>query len=283
MAATLFAADAPRHYSLKLYPLITPESQGQGLFFKARIDGGPELHMLLDSGAQHVVLDRRAAAKAGKSAGAAFDLIGIGATSKTCRRLAPGTVQIGELTLNSCEMVAIDGPILDGIDGIVPLSLFADFLVRLDMPHKVLELDSYPSAPPAADSGYVAARTDQRLLFLHSTVNESRGGYVLFDTGATYNAISPAAARSSGNFWNLKDAIGLRSSAGGIEGFPLAPGVRFHIGPHVLSADPAVVVDLSDLTLHHDFEIAGILGYPALRHSIVTVDYRDSLIRIEGK
>jgi hypothetical protein len=68
-----------------------------------------------------------------------------------------------------------------------------------------------------------------------------------------------------------------------VEGFPLSPGVLFRCGDRVLSADPAVVVDLSSLARHHQFEITGILGYPALRNSIVTIDYRDSLVRIERK
>jgi hypothetical protein len=51
----------------------------------------------------------------------------------------------------------------------------------------------------------------------------------------------------------------------------------------VVLADPAVVVDLSALASHHGFAIAGVLGYPALRRSILTIDYRDALIRIEAK
>jgi predicted aspartyl protease len=283
-AATLFAIPlCAQHYFLKLNALVTPESQGQGLFLKARIDGGPELRMLLDSGAQHVVLDKRAAARIGKSAGATLELVGLGASAKTCRRVAPGTVQIGELILKDCEMVVLDNHLIDGIDGIIPLSLFADYLVRLDLPHRVLELDTYHAGPTSTDSGYLAARADQNLLFLRTTVNESHAGYVLLDTGATYNAVSPEAARASRTYWNLKDAIELRSGAGATEGFMLPVGLRFRVGPQVFSADPAVVLDLSDFAHHHDFEIAGILGYPALRYSIVTVNYRDSLVRIEGK
>jgi len=65
--------------------------------------------------------------------------------------------------------------------------------------------------------------------------------------------------------------------------FQLPAGVRFRCGGRVFSGDPAVVVDLSDFARHHRFEITGILGYPALRNSIVTIDYRDSLVRIEGR
>jgi predicted aspartyl protease len=288
-ASAATPASSPRlvspagRYSLKLSAVLTPESQTMGLYFRARIDGGPVLRMLLDSGAQHIVLDRHAAAKVGRSAGSDFELVGVGAVAKSCRRAAPGTLQIGDLILVDCDILVVDGQLMEGIDGIIPMSLFADFLVRLDVPAKTLELDAYPADPPVQDGSYLQIRADNRLVFLHSVLNEKQSGYVLLDTGATFSAVSPEAARASRNYWSIENAVALRGSAGGIEGFALPPGVRFRCGARVLSADPAVVVDLSDFARHHRFEITGILGYPALRNSIVTIDYRDSLVRIEGK
>jgi len=291
-SAVAFGADSPPvprlvsppgHYSLRLDALITPQARTIGLYLKARIDGGPVLRLLLDSGAQHIVLDRRAAARTGRTAGSDFELVGVGAAARSCKRAAPGTVEIGALVLENCGILAVDGEVLEGVDGVIPMSLFASFLVRLDLQGKKLELDTYPPDPPAGDAGYLPVRTDNRLLFLRSVLNESQAGYVLLDTGATFSAISPAAAKASRNYWSLANAIALRGSAGGVEGFTLPPGVRFRCGEREISADPAVVVDLSDFARHHRFDITGILGYPALRNSIVTVDYRDSLVRIERK
>jgi hypothetical protein len=44
-----------------------------------------------------------------------------------------------------------------------------------------------------------------------------------------------------------------------------------------------VVVNLSEFASHYPFEVTGVLGYPALRTSIVTMNYRDGLVRIEGR
>jgi len=276
-------ASPPGHYSLKLNAVQTPESQTQGLYCKARIDGGPVLRMLLDSGAQHVVLDRRSAAKVGRTAGPAIELVGAGAASTACKRTAPARVQIGDLMVENCPILVAEGHIMDGIDGVIPMSLFAGFLLRLNVPGKVLELDAYPAEPPDPGDGYLGARADNRLFFLRTVLNDREAGYVLLDTGASYNAVSPEAARASRRYWSPADSISLLGSAGGVAGYTLPPGVRFRIGSRVFSADPAVVVDLSDISRHHRFEITGILGYPALRNSIVTLDYRDSLVRIEGK
>jgi predicted aspartyl protease len=281
--AAIAAGPPTIHYSLPLQSVFTPGSQTIGLYLKVRIDDGPVFRLLLDSGAQHVVLDHRAAAKAGRTKGSAFELVGVGAPAKNCKRVAPAKLTIGDLTMTNIEILAAEGQLLEGVDGVVPMSLFADFLLRLDVPHRTLELDPYPANAPASGAGYLPARADNRLFFLRTVVNDAPPGYMLLDTGATFSALSPAAARASRNFWSLGGGLALLGSAGTVEAFPLGPGVRFRCGENDFLADPVVVVDLSDFTRHHPFEVTGILGYPALLHSIVTMDYRDSMIRIERK
>jgi hypothetical protein len=283
-SAIAMAGDsASGRYSLKLSAVVTPEFQTMGLYLKVRIDGGPVLRLLLDSGAQNIVLDRHAAAKVGHATGTAFEVVGVGGPPKTCKRTAAATVEIGDLVLKDCPILAFDGQLIEGVDGIIPTSLFADFLVRLDLRNKTLELTPYPAGAPAQEAGYLPTRIDNRLVFLQSLVDGSQPGYVLLDTGATFSALSPQVARASRNYWSLANSILLQSGAGDIEGFQLPAGVRFRCGASEFSIDPAVVVDLSDFTRHHQFAINGILGYPALRNSVVTMNYRDSLVRIEHK
>jgi predicted aspartyl protease len=295
IAAAGFAANGPasagppqlaspyRHYSIKLNTLFTPAAGTTGLFLKARIDGGPALRLLLDSGAQYIVLDQRAAARSGRPTGAALELVGLGAAAKTARRMAQSSLEIGDLALRDCAVLAVDSPLMEGIDGVLPMSLFAGFLVRLDVPGKTLDLDPYPSDPPLQDGGYSPARADHCLLFLDAVLNESRAGYVLLDTGATYNAVSEAAAGAWKNQRVTCNSISLHGGTGDTEGYLLPSGVRFRFGSRIVSADPAVIVDLSAMATHHQLEVAGVLGYPALRRSVVTIDYRDSLVRIDGR
>lgn len=280
LAAASELISPPRHYSLKLNTLYTPQASSTGLLVKARINGGPVLRMLLDSGASFVVLDKRAAAASGHLAGSLFELVSLGSTPKPARRGECATVQVGELVLRDCNILAVDTKLLEGIDGIIPMALFAGFLVRLDVPGKTLDLEPYPARPPIVDPAYSPARADHCLLYLASVLNESRSGYVLLDTGATYSAVSEAAARSWNAYRTMSRSIALHGGAGATDGFLLPRGVRFRFGSRVLSADPAVVVDLSDASRHQQFEVDGILGYSALRNSIVTINYRDSLVRI---
>jgi predicted aspartyl protease len=112
---------------------LTPELHTLGLYLKARIDGGPDFRMLLDSGAQHVVLGRKSAARIGRKDGAPFDLVGVGGAVKSCSRSTRGTVRIAGLTFEDCDILIVDGQLPEGIDGVIPMSLFEGFLVRLDM------------------------------------------------------------------------------------------------------------------------------------------------------
>jgi hypothetical protein len=276
-------ASPARHYSLKLNSLYTPQAPAMGLFVKARINGGPILRMLVDSGATYVVLDKRAAALSGRSAGSPFELVSFGSSPQPARIAATGTVEIGALILRECNILVVEGKLLEGIDGVLPLSLFGGFLLRLNVPGKSLELDPYPPGPPAPDDRDSPARADNCLLYLAATLNESQAGYVLLDTGATYNAVSRIAARSWKEYGIASPAIALHGGAGDTQGYLLPNGVRFRFGSRVVAADPVVVVDLSAISRHHQFEVAGILGYPALRRSTLTISYRDSLVRIEDQ
>jgi hypothetical protein len=272
-----------RPYSLKLIALFNPQSVPMGLVVKARIGRGPSLRLLLDSGAQHIVLNKWAAAKL-TPAGSTLELVGLGGSDQGAGRLACATVEIGDLALRDCDMLSVKAHLLDGIDGVIPMSLFAGFLVRLDIPKKTLYLDPYPGGALTKGEADSPVRTDNRLLFLEATLNESQAGYILLDTGASYNAVSSAAAaRGWKGYRALSPNLALRGFLAEMGGFLLPPGVRFRFGSRVLSADPAVVVDLDELSRRHQFAIAGILGYPALRRSIVTINYRDELVRLDAK
>src|ERR1700693_5460466 len=73
-------------YRVKLDPFVVPPARTVGLLVTARINGGPMLRLLLDSGTQYVVLNRKAALKSGCAGGSDLDLVGAGALSATRAR-----------------------------------------------------------------------------------------------------------------------------------------------------------------------------------------------------
>jgi hypothetical protein len=42
-------------------------------------------------------------------------------------------------------------------------------------------------------------------------------------------------------------------------------------------------VDLSTASRYHQFEVSGLIGYTALHDSMLTINYRDDLIRIDPR
>src|ERR1039458_10214058 len=62
-------------HTLKLASFVIPPSAPAGLLLKVRIDSGPVLRLLLDSGAQFIVLYKSAAAKSRLSGSTELDQI----------------------------------------------------------------------------------------------------------------------------------------------------------------------------------------------------------------
>jgi hypothetical protein len=276
-AGSCLNADGP--YRLPLQSLVTPSAGATGLILKTRVDGGPPLRLLLDSGAEHLVLTRDAARKSGHSGGADFDLVGAGGATRGARMATVGSVEVGPLTLHDRPLVIADGRLSDGIDGVIPLSLFADFLIRLDVPRKVLELQPHPAGGQFSDPAFVPAAKHRHLLFLHSRVRPQHDAYMLLDTGSAYNLIDTAIAGS------LAQARPLAvTAASGQTGARVLPGrVEVQSAGRELIFDGAVAMDLGEISRRNGIEVAGVIGYPALADSVLTVNYRESLISIQPR
>lgn len=270
-------------YRIKLAPFIVPPTRSAGLVIKARINGGPVLRLLLDSGAQYVMLERKVAAKSGCSGGTDLDLIGAGATAAAVVKTQRAqTVQVGDLTFRDVPVLVENRALADGIQGVLPLSLFAEFLIRLDIPGKNLDLLTY--APESEEpAGALQSVSSNRVLFLRGTVNERAEGYFLLDTGAAYSAISRKLARELKISESLADRIPLQGGTTSLEAPLLRGAVRLRLGSQEIAAEPVVAVDLSIASRFHGLEIQGLVGYPALSNSVVTVSYREHYIRIEPR
>ena len=283
-SVTAYVVPAPgARYQLHLEPLVTPPNQTVGLFLRVRVNGGPPLRLLLDSGAQCVVLDRKAAARSGCAGGTDLELVEAGARSPvTARRLRARTVELGALAFHDAPILVLDQSLGNGIQGALPLSLFAEFLIRLDIPSKTLELTPYPAE--GTDTGEaVSALSTNHLLFLKGTYNETHDGYFLLDTGASYNAISRKVARQLNLSDGLAPLVPVRGGSTDLDAPLLNDLFRIRLGSHEITEKSLVVIDLSVSSRYHKVEISGLLGYPALRDSVLFVNYRDRLVRITPK
>jgi hypothetical protein len=270
-------------YRIKLDPFVVPPTRTAGIVVKGRVNGGPDLRLLLDSGTQHVVLNQKAAAKSGCSGGTDLDLIGAGATAPiVVKKQSAQTVQVGQLALHDVPLLIANRTLPEGIQGVLPLCVFAGFLIRLDIPGHTLEL--LPYGPGSGEpAGALRSVSSNQVLFVKGTVNERSEGYFLVDTGAAYSAISRKVARELSISEMMADRIPLQGGTTDLDAPLLRGSVRLRLGSRAMLADPVVAVDLSQPSRFHGLDIQGLIGYPTLSNSIVTVNYRDNYIQIEPR
>jgi Aspartyl protease len=270
-------------YRLKVGPFVIPPTRMAGLIVKARINGGPPLRLLLDSGANEITLDARAAAKSGCAGGTDLDLVVAGAKAATVvKQVRAATVEVGDLVLRDLPVLISGKGIGEGIQGALPLSVFSAFLIRLDVPGKTLDLLPYPATSLDA-KGDLRAFSSNDLLFIRGTVNERHEGYFLLDTGASYNALSRTVARDLNLSEALAERVPLQAGARELDAPLMRSGVRLRFGTKELETGSVVAVDLSVSSRYHNLDIAGLLGFPAISGSVLVVNYRDRLVRIDSR
>jgi predicted aspartyl protease len=276
-------ADTVPIHRLKLDPFVAPPTRLVGMIVKARVNGGPPLRLLLDSGANMITLDSRAAAKSNCAGGIDLDLVGAGAQAAAgVKQVRAATVEIGDLLLRDLRVLISGRVMAEGIQGVLPLSAFSAFLIRLDVPRKTLDLLRYPAASPDR-SDNLQALSNNNLLFVRGTVNERREGYFLLDTGAAYSALSKPVARELKISETLVERVPLQAGTTELDAPLVGSGVRLRFGARELGAGSVVAIDLSVASRYHNLDIVGLLGFPALSGSVLVVNYRDGLVRIDSR
>jgi hypothetical protein len=233
--------------------------------------------LVLDSGAEFMVIGAKDARSAGLSAGPEMDLVGL--ENRAARVGQAETVEIGPLSFRNCRVAFVKGKVIDGADGVIPLSLFSDFMLRLNLPAMTLGLIPHPREE---NSGVPTTRgvTKHDLLLVATVLNGKQNGYVVMDTGAFCSAISREVARTLGGPQILPE-VRLAAGTGAATGRRVSSIVHFAIANQDLIPDEVLALDLSNLSRHCGVEVIGVLGFPALTHYVLTVDYRDGQVKIE--
>jgi predicted aspartyl protease len=263
-------------YQLNLRSFFPAPRKAAGVLLHVRINGGRPLRLVLDSGAEFIVIGAKAARSLGLSAESSMELVGVG--NRLARAGRAETVAIGPVTFRNCLVTFVDGTVVEGADGVIPLSLFSDFLVRLNLPEKTLRLIPYPSENQAIPSIFQISK--HHLLLVETTLNGKQNGYVILDTGASCSVISNQAARNLFGS-HIVTEIQLAAGTGAAVGHTVSSIVHFAIAEQDVIPGNVVAMDLSNLSHHNGAELIGVLGYPSLAKYVLTVDYRNGSVKIE--
>ena len=78
------------------------------------------MRLLLDCGAESIVVNAKVARSMGVSTRPGFNLVGLG--TKSARTGAADSVDVGPLSYGSCLISVVDGEVAEGNDGVIPLA-----------------------------------------------------------------------------------------------------------------------------------------------------------------
>jgi hypothetical protein len=226
-------------YELKLQSFYPIPNRPAGVLLHGRINGGPPLRLVLDSGADSIVVGAKAARSAGIAASSEMELVGLG--SRPARVGWAVTVEIGPVRFRNCRVALVERNVIEGADGVIPLSLFSDFLLRLNLPEKTLELIPYPrEQDPASPSR--RGVTHRELLLVAAVLNGKQSGRIVLDTAAFCSAISRDVAGPP--LGRLAPDIRIGAGTGAATGQLVSSAVHFQIAGQELVPNEVVALDL---------------------------------------
>jgi hypothetical protein len=235
--------------------------------------------LVLDSGAEFVVVGAKVAHSLGLSNGSEMELVGLGA--RPAKVGMAESVDVGPVSFRHCRVALVEGKVIEGADGVVPLGLFSDFLMRLDLAERTLRLIPYAGGESTALSSHRAAG-ERNLLLVGTLLNQKYRGYVIIDTGAFCSAISREVASTLSTFPMPRD-LRIEGGSGAVTGQLVPGGVHFEIAGQDLAPDDIVALDLLNLSRHYGVEVIGVLGFTALRPYVLTIDYCNRMVKIDPK
>lgn len=224
------------------------------IIIPVRINGGPVLHFIVDTGGQNVLL-ASTVKKLGLRTMGHGTVGGAGAAVIPTSFLTAKSVRIGTAVMRDQPFIVIDTPLLKGIDGIVGFEMFSRFAARVDYRTNTFTLASsvQPSWTKDVPSTPFTFRSRQPAV---AGVIDGLPGLITIDTGnsGVLDINAPFAAKH--RLWTYYHAA--KPKADGIKG----------VGGSVASANVTVRrLRIGSATLHNVYSdltaaTAGIEAHP---------------------
>jgi tetratricopeptide (TPR) repeat protein len=281
--------------------LIDPNHlRGFGLDVKLN---GISSHLMLDTGAGGILVDRKVADRAGIKQIVESDIRGIGDRGPAGGYVGyADSIQIGDLEFRDCNVRVMDRGSVAGEDGLIGADVFSHFLVDIDLSNAKFRLSELPPRPdePAPEATleagvsspvlrfhdrYIAPEMQSytrilrfgHMLLIPTKLNDSISKLFLIDTGSLTNTISPDAAREvtkvSGD--SQTEVHGLNGS---VKNVFRGNELTLTFGNLRQKNLDIIAFDTKGMSDSAGTEISGILGFMVLRMLDVKIDYRDGLV-----
>ena len=245
-----------------------------GLLLSARITGGSDLRLILDTGATGVALNASAGRNAGLEFLAASAFTGFGSASPTPARVAlAASFETGDFKVTNLLVQVSDTELTADADGMIGLDVFEDFLIELNPHERRLDLTPLDDASATCTNCARAYRVGH-LLLVHGEVNGHGNGYFIVDTGSPCTMISQELMPRSGRAATMTGTQGEQAVI-----VPLAP-LTLRLGTQHLWGFEYATLDTMAISQNNGTAIAGAIGYSLLRDLSLTVNYRAGWVKL---
>jgi tetratricopeptide (TPR) repeat protein len=281
--------------------LIDPRHlRGFGLDVKLN---GISSHLMLDTGAGGILVDRKIAEKASINQVVQTDIRGIGDRGPAGGYVGyADSIRIGDLEFRDCSVRVMDRSSVAGEDGLIGADVFSHFLVDIDLSNGKFRLSELPPRPDqpapeaALDAGgsnpvlhfhdrYIAPEMRSysgvfrfgHMLLIPTKLNDSVSKLFLIDTGSLTNTISPDAAREVTKVSGDPDTQ-VHGLNGSVKNVFRGNELTLTFGNLRQKNLDIIAFDTKGMSDSAGTEISGILGFTVLRMLDMKIDYRDGLV-----
>lgn len=269
---------------------------------------GKSRRMEIDTGASGITLTKSAAAALNLDPDEHLKMGGFGDQGAVDSFTAKvKSIRIGGLEFQNCDIyVLTKSPEFPG-DGLIGADVFADFLVTLDFPGRLLKVDPLPKSPanPDASTNVTLAASigssdepphdryidptmanwtqvfrDQHDLILPGSLNDGPNHFFILDTGADADVVSPQAAHEVGRVV-AGGSYGMAGISGKVNKVYSTDPITIHFAGLSKYSLGMACIETTANSLSSGFEISGFIGAPTLQQLTLHIDYRDNLIRFD--
>lgn len=301
---------------LPIVPISKGMAMTQQAMYGAGLDvlfNGKRKRLQIDTGATGLLLSRSVAKSAGLVPELEFKASGIGDSGpRNAFVTHVDDIRIGSMEFKNCMVRVLESSDVLDVDGLIGPDVFRDYLVTLDVPGREVRIGPLPKRPDEQPATKTALETDpgattegprsmaelakdryvapemenwQRVfrydhfLIVPTMIGKAPVKLFILDTGASHSMISPAAAREvtsvSGN-----DAMHIKGISGEVKNVLMADNVAITFAG-VKQVNLGMDAYNSALLSHSSgVEISGLIGFPMLRELVISIDYRDNLVKV---
>jgi predicted aspartyl protease len=285
----------------KLAPIRTDAYRMRGYGLDVKLNG-VTAHLLLDTGASGILLDRKIAEKAGIKPVVHTKIRGIGDKGDVGGFMGTvDSIKIGDLEFQGCYAEVADRRSVVDTDGLIGADVFSRFLIELNFPDAKFKLSELPPIPnesageisleshPASalhlHDRYIAPEMRDYTpifkfndhLLISTKVNDSAPKLFMIDTGAFDDTISPQAARETTHVSGDSQTT-VKGVNGSVAQVYRADNVTLQFSRFRQKRNDLIAFDLTGISNNTGTEVSGILGFAMLQMLDIKIDYRDGLV-----